>query len=128
MILRILLFLSCFYSFGQSARLDTDNFTVYLEKGSVVLEYLDENDPVYFNEDGTFKQVKGKLVLTENEFKDMIKRMKKLLKKEEGTFRSSVYDLDKFSFVKDTIYLWAKNRIGSFSKKEIRAIEKKFKL
>ena len=128
MILRILLFLSCFYSFGQSARLDTDNFTVYLEKGSVVLEYLDENDPVYFNEDGTFKQVKGKLVLTENEFKDMIKRMKKLLKKEEGTFRSSVYDLDKFSFVNDTIYLWAKNRIGSFSKKEIRAIEKKFKL
>jgi acyl-ACP thioesterase len=54
--------------------------------------------------------------------------MKKLLKKEEGTFRSSVYDLDKFSFVNDTIYLWAKNRIGSFSKKEIRAIEKKFKL
>ena len=128
MILRILLFLSCFYTFGQSARLDTDNFTVYLEEGLVVLEYLDENDPVYFNEDGTFKQVKGKLVLTENEFKDMIKRMKKLLKKEEGTFRSSVYDLDKFSFVNDTIYLWAKNRIGSFSKKEIRAIEKKFKL
>jgi hypothetical protein len=128
MVLRILLFLSCFYTFGQSARLDTDNFTVYIEKGSVVLEYLDENDPVYFNEDGSFKQIKGKLVLTENEFKDMIKRMKKLLKKEEGTFRSSVYDLDKFSFVNDTIYLWAKNRIGSFSKKEIRAIEKKFKL
>ena len=128
MVLRILLFLSCFYTFGQSARLDTDNFTVYLEKGSVVLEYLDENDPIYFNEDGTFMQVKGKLVLTDNEFRDMIKRMKKLLKKEEGTFRSPVYDLDKFSFVKDTIYLWAKNRIGSFSKKEIRAIEKKFKL
>ena len=128
MVLRILLFLSCFYTFGQSARLDTDNFTVYIEKGSVVLEYLDENDPVYFNEDGSFKQIKGKLVLTDKEFKDMIKRMKKLLKKEEGTFRSPVYDLDKFSFVKDTIYLWAKNRIGSFSKKEIRAIEKKFKL
>ena len=73
-------------------------------------------------------QVKGKLVLTENEFKDMIKRMKKLLKKDEGTFRSSVYDLDKFSFVNDTIYLWAKNRIASFSKEEIKAIEKKFKL
>ena len=128
MILRILLFLSCFYSFGQSARLDTDNFTVYIEKGSVVLEYLDENDPVYFNADVSFMQVKGKLVLTEKEFKDMIKRMKKLLKKDEGTFRSSVYDLDKFSFVNDTIYLWAKNRIASFSKKEIRAIEKKFKL
>ena len=128
MILRILLFLSCFYSFGQSARLDTDNFTVYIEKGSVVLEYLDENDPVYFNSDGSFMQVKGKLVLTENEFKDMIKRMKKLLKKDEGTFRSSVYDLDKFSFVNDTIYLWAKNRIASFSKEEIKAIEKKFKL
>jgi hypothetical protein len=128
MVLRILLFLSCFYTFGQSARLDTDNFTVYIEKGSVVLEYLDENDPVYFNEDGSFKQIKGKLVLTEKEFKDMIKRMKKLLKKNEGTFRSSVYDLDKFSFVNDTIYLWAKNRIASFSKKEIRAIEKKFKL
>ena len=54
--------------------------------------------------------------------------MKKLLKKEEGTFRSPVYDLDKFSFVNDTIYLWVKNRIGSFSKKEIRSIEKKFKL
>ena len=128
MILRILLFLSCFYTFGQSARLDTDNFTVYVEKGSVVLEYLDENDPVYFNEDGSFKQVKGKLVLTNKEFKDMIKRMKKLIKKEEGTFRSSVYDLDKFSFVNDTVYLWVKNRIGSFSKEEIRAIEKKFKL
>jgi hypothetical protein len=128
MVLRILLFLSCFYTFGQSARLDTDNFTVYIEKGSVVLEYLDENDPVYFNEDGSFKQIKGKLVLTEKEFKDMIKRMKKLLKKNEGTFRSSVYDLDKFSFVNDTIYLWAKNQIASFSKKEIRAIEKKFKL
>ena len=128
MILRILLFLSCFYTFGQSARLDTDNFTVYIEKGSVVLEYLDENDPVYFNEDGSFKQVKGKLVLTNKEFKDMIKRMKKLIKKEEGTFRSSVYDLDKFSFVNDTVYLWVKNRIGSFSKEEIRAIEKKFKL
>ena len=128
MILRILLFLSCFYSFGQSARLDTDNFTVYIEKGSVVLEYLDENDPVYFNADGSFMQVKGKLVLTEKEFKDMIKRMKKLLKKEEGTFRSSVYDLDKFSFVNDTIYLWSKNRIASFSKEEIKAIEKKFKL
>lgn len=128
MVLRILLFLSCFYTFGQSARLDTDNFTVYIEKGSVVLEYLDENDPVYFNEDGSFKQIKGKLVLTDKEFKDMIKRMKKLLKKEEGTFRSPVYDLDKFSFVNDTIYLWVKNRIGSFSKKEIRAIEKKFKL
>ena len=109
MILRILLFLSCFYTLGQTARLDTDNFTVYVEKGSVVLEYLDENDPVYFNADGSFMQVKGKLVLTEKEFKDMIKRMKKLLKKDEGTFRSSVYDLDKFSFVNDTIYLWAKN-------------------
>ena len=73
-------------------------------------------------------QVKGKLVLTEKEFKDMIKRMKKLLKKDEGTFRSTVYDLDKFSFVNDTVYLWAKNRIASFSKEEIKAIENKFKL
>jgi len=128
MILRILLFLSCFYTFGQSARLDKDNFTVYLEEGLVVLEYLDENDPVYFNEDGSFMQVKGKLVLTEKEFKNMIKRMKKLLRFDDGNFRSSVYDLDKFSFVNDTVYLWVKNRIGSFSSKDIKEIEKKFKL
>tara|TARA_B100000963_G_scaffold105288_1_gene91220 strand:- start:975 stop:1361 length:387 start_codon:yes stop_codon:yes gene_type:complete len=128
MILRLLLFLSCFYSFGQTARLDKDNFTVYLEDGLVVLEYLDENDPVYFYENGEYIQTKGKLTLTDKEFKNMIKRMKKLLRFQEGNFRSSVYDLDKFSFVNDTIYLWVNNKIGSFSNKDIKDIEKKFKL
>ena len=45
MILRILLFLSCFYSFGQSARLDTDNFTVLTNDDGVkiVIGYAEIN-------------------------------------------------------------------------------------
>lgn len=71
-----------------------------------------------------FIQAKGKLELTDNEFKQFISNISKVMKKSEGNIRTDRYDLDKFSFVNDTVFLWVNAKIGSFSKKDLKQLKK----
>tara|TARA_B100001248_G_C27384842_1_gene459039 strand:+ start:1229 stop:1606 length:378 start_codon:yes stop_codon:yes gene_type:complete len=100
------------------------NTKITLEDNRYIITFDDENDPVLFDENGMFIQAKGKLELTDNEFKQFISNISKVMKKSEGNIRTDRYDLDKFSFVNDTVFLWVNAKIGSFSKKDLKQLKK----
>ena len=76
------------------------------------------------DENGMFVQAKGKLELTDKEFKQFISNISKVMKRSEGNIRTDKYDLDKFSFVNDTVFLWVNAKIGSFSKQDLKQLKK----
>jgi len=100
------------------------NTKISLENNKYIVTFDDENDPVYFDENGMFVQAKGKLELTDKEFKQFINNISKVMKKSEGNIRTDKYDLDKFSFVNDTVFLWVNSKIGSFSKQDLKQLKK----
>ena len=100
------------------------NTRITLEDNRYTITFDDENDPVLFDENGMFIQAKGKLELTDKEFKQFINNISKVMKKSEGNIRTDRYDLDKFSFVNDTVFLWVNAKIGSFSKKDLKQLKK----
>ena len=71
-----------------------------------------------------FVQAKGKLELTDKEFEQFISNISKVMKKSEGNIRTKLYDLDKFSFINDTVFLWVNAKIGSFSKKDLKQLKR----
>ena len=100
------------------------NTKISLENNKYIITFDDENDPVYFDENGMFVQAKGKLELTDKEFKQFISNIGKVMKKSEGNIGTDKYDLDKFSFVNDTVFLWVNSKIGSFSKEDLKQLKK----
>ena len=100
------------------------NTKISLEDNKYVVTFDDENDPVYFDENGMFVQTKGRLELTDKEFEQFISNISKVMKKSEGNIRTRLYDLDKFSFINDTVFLWVNKKIGSFSKKDLKQLKK----
>ena len=100
------------------------NTKISLEDNKYVVTFDDENDPVYFDVNGMFVQTKGRLELTDKEFEQFISNISKVMKKSEGNIRTRLYDLDKFSFINDTVFLWVNKKIGSFSKKDLKQLKK----
>tara|TARA_B100001057_G_scaffold397776_1_gene408063 strand:+ start:23266 stop:23643 length:378 start_codon:yes stop_codon:yes gene_type:complete len=100
------------------------NTRITLEDNRYTITFDDENDPVLFDENGMFIQAKGRLELTDKEFEQFISNVSKVMKKSEGNIRTDRYDLDKFSFVNDTVFLWVNSKIGSFSKKDLKQLKK----
>ena len=100
------------------------NTKITLEDNKYIITFDDENDPVLFDENGMFIQAKGKLELTDKEFKQFINNISKVMKKSEGNIGTDRYDLDKFSFINDTVFLWVNSKIGSFSKKDLKELKK----
>ena len=100
------------------------NTKITLENNKYIITFDDENDPVLFDENGMFIQAKGKLELTDKEFKQFINNISKVMKKSEGNIGTDRYDLDKFSFIKDTVFLWVNSKIGSFSKQDLKQLKK----
>jgi len=100
------------------------NTKITLEDNKYIITFDDENDPVLFDENGMFIQAKGKLELTDKEFKQFISNIGKVMKKSEGNIGTDKYDLDKFSFVNDTVFLWVNSKIGSFSKEDLKQLKK----
>ena len=100
------------------------NTKITLEDNKYIITFDDENDPVYFDENGMFVQTKGKLELTDKEFKQFVNNISKVMKRSEGNIKTDRYDLDKFSFVNDTVFLWVNSKIGSFSKQDLKQLKK----
>ena len=100
------------------------NTKITLENNKYIITFDDENDPVLFDENGMFIQAKGKLELTDKEFKQFINNISKVMKKSEGNIGTDRYDLDKFSFINDTVFLWVNSKIGSFSKEDLKQLKK----
>tara|TARA_B100000963_G_scaffold305665_1_gene279950 strand:+ start:256 stop:633 length:378 start_codon:yes stop_codon:yes gene_type:complete len=100
------------------------NTKITLENNKYIITFDDENDPVLFDESGMFIQAKGKLELTDKEFKQFINNISKVMKKSEGNIGTDRYDLDKFSFINDTVFLWVNSKIGSFSKQDLKELKK----
>ena len=100
------------------------NTKITLEDNKYIITFDDENDPVLFDENGMFIQAKGKLELTDKEFKQFINNISKVMKKSEGNIGTDRYDLDKFSFINDTVFLWVNSKIGSFSKQDLKQLKK----
>ena len=100
------------------------NTKITLEDNKYIITFDDENDPVYFDENGMFVQAKGKLELTDKEFKQFVSNISKVMKRSEGNIGTDKYDLDKFSFVNDTVFLWVNSKIGSFSKEDLKQLKK----
>lgn len=100
------------------------NTKITLENNKYIITFDDENDPVLFDENGMFIQAKGKLELTDKEFKQFINNISKVMKKSEGNIGTDRYDLDKFSFINDTVFLWVNSKIGSFSKQDLKELKK----
>ena len=100
------------------------NTKITLENNKYIITFDDENDPVLFDESGMFIQAKGKLELTDKEFKQFINNISKVMKKSEGNIGTDKYDLDKFSFINDTVFLWVNSKIGSFSKQDLKELKK----
>mgnify|MGYP001289724855 CR=1 FL=1 len=119
----LIAFLFSISLFSQKTVFENERTNILIEDNNYIITFDDENDdPYYYSEE--YFIPKGKLALTENEFKLFVKNISKVMKKSEGNYRSEQYDLDKFSFINDTVFLWVNAKIGSFSKDDLKKIRK----
>ena len=119
----LIAFLFSISLFSQKTVFENERTNILIKDNNYIITFDDENnDPSYYSEEYIIP--KGRLELTENEFKLFVNNISKVMKKSEGNYRSEQYDLDKFSFINDTVYLWVNTKIGSFSKKDLKQLKK----
>ena len=89
-----------------------------------VIDFIDEFDDTYYV-DGSKVISKGKLDLTEKEYKQLIKDIKKTLKKSEAELVKPSYELIKYSWVKDSIWVYKNEKAFSVTKKDLEYLNSK---
>ena len=121
-ILVIIAFLAFMYSIEGNAQ--TYTVTKCDMHNHYVIDFEDEFiDNHYF--EGQRVKYYGKLDLTENEYKQLIKDIKKSLKQTEIEIDRENYAVLKYGWVKDTVWVYYNEKAFSVTKKDISILNNK---
>ena len=104
---KVLLVIFCFLMLMFSIEAKAQTFTVTKDElhNHYVIDFIDEyNDSYYVNGDKFV--IKGKLDLTQKEYKQLIKDIKKALKYKEYEVDRLSYAVIKYSFIRDSVWVY----------------------
>ena len=89
-----------------------------------VIDFIDEFDDTYYV-DGSKVISKGKLDLTEKEYKQLIKDIKKTLKYTEHEINRQSYAVIKYGWVRDSVWVYFNKKAFSAVKSDIDYLNSK---
>ena len=107
-----------------SLNLYSQGYTVTKIDSKYEINFLDEfADQWYLN--GEPIAVYGELSLTEKEYKQLIKDIKKTLKQSSQEVIRSSYEVLKYSWVKDSVWVYKNEKAFSVTKKDLEYLNSK---
>ena len=109
--------LSCYYLNAQS-------YTVYKVDRGYEINFIDEFNDKWFL-DGEEIISYGKLNLTETEYKQLIKDIKRTLKQSEKELDRPNYAVIKYGWVRDSVWVYYNKKAFSVTKEDINYLNSK---
>ena len=123
---KVLLVIFCFLMLMFSIESNAQTFTVTKcnMHDHYVIDFIDEFDDTYYiNGDKVIS--KGKLDLTEKEYKQLIKDIKKTLKYREHEINRESYAVIKYGWVRDSVWVYFNKKAFSAVKSDIDYLNSK---
>ena len=123
---KVLLVIFCFLMLMFSIESNAQTFTVTKcdTHDHYVIDFIDEFDDTYYiNGDKVIS--KGKLDLTEKEYKQLIKDIKKTLKYTEHEINRQSYAVIKYGWVRDSVWVYFNKKAFSAVKSDIDYLNSK---
>ena len=123
---KVILVITAFLAFMYSIEGNAQTYTVTKcdMHNHYVIDFEDEFiDNHYF--EGERVKYYGKLDLTQNEYKQLIKDIKKSLKQTEIEIDRENYAVLKYGWVKDTVWVYYNEKAFSVTKKDISILNNK---
>ena len=123
---KVILVIIAFLAFMYSIESNAQTFTVTKcdMHDHYVIDFIDEyNDSYYVNGDKVI--IKGKLDLTQKEYKQLIKDIKKALKYKEYEVDRPSYAVIKYSFIRDSVWVYYNQKAFSAVKLDLEYLNSK---
>ena len=121
---KLLLVIIAFIAFMYSVEANAQTYSVDKIDDRFIIKFEDEFiDNHYF--EGERVKYYGKLDLTQNEYKQLIKDIKKSLKQTEIEIDRENYAVLKYGWVKDTVWVYYNEKAFSVTKKDISILNNK---
>lgn len=123
---KVILVIIAFLAFMYSIEGNAQTFTVTKcdMHDHYVIDFIDEyNDSYYVNGDKVI--IKGKLDLTQKEYKQLIKDIKKALKYNEYEVDRPNYAVIKYSFIRDSVWVYYNEKAFSAVKLDLDYLNSK---
>ena len=123
---KVILVIIAFLAFMYSIESNAQTFTVTKcdMHDHYVIDFIDEyNDSYYVNGDKVI--IKGKLDLTQKEYKQLIKDIKKALKYKEYEVDRLSYAVIKYSFIRDSVWVYYNKKAFSAVKLDLDYLNSK---
>ena len=120
----VLLVIFAFILFMFSIESKAQSFSVDKVNKNYIIDFVDEFDDTYYV-DGSKVIVRGKLDLTEKQYKQLIKDIKKTLKYNSYELDRPNYAVIKYNWVKDSAWVYWDKKAFSVTKRDIKYLNSK---
>lgn len=121
---QVLLVIIAILAFLYSTSSNAQTYSVEKLNDRYIIDFKDEFlDNHYFNGERIYYY--GKLDLSENEYKQLIKDIKKSLKQNEIEIDRPNYAVLKYGWVNDTVWVYRDEKAFSVTKKDIKILNNK---
>ena len=121
---KVLLVIFCFLMLMFSIESKAQSFSVNKVDKTYIINFIDEFDDTYYI-NGDKVLVRANLTLSEKEYKQLIKDIKKTLKFKEHEIDRDNYAVIKFGWVNDSVWVYKNKRAFSAVKSDIEYLNSK---
>tara|TARA_Y100000114_G_scaffold80656_1_gene74333 strand:+ start:1605 stop:1997 length:393 start_codon:yes stop_codon:yes gene_type:complete len=123
---KVVLVIIAFFALMYSIEVNAQSFTVNKDKSNYTINFIDEyNDLYYLN--GEKVVIKAELTLTEKDYKQLIKDIKKTLRFDEYEIDRKNYAVIKYAWVRDSIWVYFDEKAFSVIKSDLEYLNNKLK-
>ena len=121
---KVLLVIFCFLMLMFSIESNAQSFSVNKVDKTYIINFIDEFDDTYYI-NGDKVLVRANLTLSEKEYKQLIKDIRKTLKFNEHEIDRDNYAVIKFGWVNDSVWVYKNKRAFSAVKSDIEYLNSK---
>ena len=121
---KVLLVIFCFLMLMFSIESTAQSFSVNKVDKTYIINFVDEFDDTYYI-NGDKVLVRANLTLSEKEYKQLIKDIRKTLKFNEHEIDRDNYAVIKFGWVNDSVWVYKNKRAFSAVKSDIEYLNSK---
>ena len=121
---KVLLVIFCFLMLMFSIESNAQSFSVNKVDKTYIINFVDEFDDTYYI-NGDKVLVRANLTLSEKEYKQLIKDIRKTLKFNEHEIDRDNYAVIKFGWVNDSVWVYKNKRAFSAVKSDIEYLNSK---
>ena len=121
---KVLLVIFCFLMLMFSIESKAQSFSVNKVDKTYIINFIDEFDDTYYI-NGDKVLVRANLTLSEKEYKQLIKDIRKTLKFNEHEIDRDNYAVIKFGWVNDSVWVYKNKRAFSAVKSDIEYLNSK---